>query len=268
MNQFSQDSAVEKIGDNHWRGQLSDDWCIGPVPNGGYVLAVAAKALSAALPHRDPLTINAYYLASPDVGPIDCHIEVLRSGGSTSFAMVKMVQDDKLKVQITAAYTELDSLKGETRIAATAPTIPSFDECVIVPTPVDIIKVGRYTAMRVVPGMERSFLGEPTGNAYWNGWLDFKDMNKADSPVDLFALLYFTDAFPPPAFNYYGPLGWVPTIELNVQIRAKPVAGPIQCNFEMRYLTKGVLEEDGTLWDCEGNIVALSRQTAKLRLSK
>ncbi len=268
MNRFRQDSAVEKIADLHWRGHLCDDWCIGPVPNGGYVLAVAARALSEALPHRDPLTINAYYIASPDLGPIECHIEVLRRGGSTSFAMVKMVQEGVLKVQITAAYTELHLLKGETRITAGAPAIPGFDECVGVPGPVDVIKVRKYTTMRVVPGMERSFLGEPTGNAYWDGWLEFKDLDKAERPVDLFELLYFTDAFPPPVFNYYGPVGWVPTLELNVQIRAKPQAGPIQCHFEMRYLTNGVLEEDGTLWDCAGNIVALSRQTAKLRLAK
>lgn len=68
-------------------------------------MAVAGQALRQALPHRDPLSVNAFYLAPTVLGSIDCEVQVLRTGGSTSFATVRMSQQGELKVQVTAAYT-------------------------------------------------------------------------------------------------------------------------------------------------------------------
>ena len=51
MSQFAQDTAVEQVGENQWRGELREGWRIGVVPNGGYVLAIAGRVLSEALPH-------------------------------------------------------------------------------------------------------------------------------------------------------------------------------------------------------------------------
>ena len=41
------------------------------------------------------------------------------------------------------------------------------------------------------------------------------------SDPDVIALLMFADAFPPPIFTVFGPVGWVPTLELTVQVRAR-----------------------------------------------
>ncbi|MFQ3324012.1 MAG: acyl-CoA thioesterase [Pseudomonadales bacterium] len=60
----------------------------------------------------------------------------------------------------------------------------------------------------------------------------------------------------------------MPTIELNVQIRAMPAPGPIQFKFSSRNLTNGLTEENGWLWDSTGKLVAMSRQTAKFRVAK
>ena len=76
----------------------------------------------------------------------------------------------------------------------------------------------------------------------------------------------FADAFPPPVFTVFGPVGWVPTVELAVQVRARPSPGPIQARLCSRHLTRGAIEEDGEYWDSAGNLVALSRQSALLRL--
>ena len=52
----------------------------------------------------------------------------------------------------------------------------------------------------------------------------------------------FADAFPPPALTLYGPLHWVPTLELTVQVRARPAPGPLQARLVSRHLTRGVIE--------------------------
>ena len=85
---------------------------------------------------------------------------------------------------------------------------------------------------------------------------------------DLISLLMFADAMPPPIFTLHGPVGWVPTLDLSVQVRAHPAPGPVQVRSRSRYLTDGVVEEDGEYWDSEGKLVVLSRQTAKVRFPK
>ena len=88
------------------------------------------------------------------------------------------------------------------------------------------------------------------------------------SDPDVISLLMFADAFPPPIFTVFGPVGWVPTLELTVQVRAHPAPGPLQVRLLSRHMSRGILEEDGEYWDSTGQLVAISRQTAKLRLNK
>lgn len=84
----------------------------------------------------------------------------------------------------------------------------------------------------------------------------------------MISLLMFADAFPPPAFSIVGLVGWVPTVELTVQVRAHPAPGPLQMRLGSRYLTEGVIDEDGEIWDSSGALVAISRQTAKVRVPR
>ena len=57
-------------------------------------------------------------------------------------------------------------------------------------------------------------------------------------------------------------------MELTVQVRAHPAPGPLQVRLASRHMSKGVIEEDGEYWDSAGQLVAISRQTAKVRLRK
>jgi hypothetical protein len=57
-------------------------------------------------------------------------------------------------------------------------------------------------------------------------------------------------------------LGWVPTIELTVQVRKRPAPGYLATRFVTEAVTRGYLEEDGEVWDADGELVVLSRQLA------
>ena len=88
-------------------------WRIGKVPNGGYVLAIAGRVLREALKHPDPLSVHIMYTAPTVLGPVECQVQPLRAGGSTSYASLSMHQEGELKAFVSACYTELDRLQGE-----------------------------------------------------------------------------------------------------------------------------------------------------------
>lgn len=260
MSQFVRETAIEKVGENLFRGELCEGWRIGPVPNGGYVMAVAGRALRAVLPHKDPLTVSGFFLAPTVLGHIECQVELLGGGRSTSFAEVRMIQEGQLRVKVTAAYTDLDQLSGETWSAVERPVCPPWEECE--PSGDKGIEFRQRAELRLVSGKEVFSERKTNGTGEFTGWVRHRD----GSEPDVLSLLMFADAFPPPIFTVFGPVGWVPTVELSVQVRAHPAPGPLQVRLGTRHMTRGVIEADGEYWDSAGQLVAISRQTAKLRL--
>jgi acyl-CoA thioesterase len=47
-----------------------------------------------------------------------------------------------------------------------------------------------------------------------------------------------------------------------VHFRGRPAPGWLLCVLRTRFLERGLLEEDGEIWDSSGRIVGLSRQMA------
>ncbi|MEM9255668.1 MAG: thioesterase family protein [Pseudomonadota bacterium] len=260
MGQFADETAVESLGDQRYLGQIHKGWRVGEVPNGGYVMSIAGQALRQALHHPDPLAVTAYFLAPTSLGPIDCQVRELRAGRNTSFAEADMVQGGDLRLKVVAAYTDLNALSGESWTSAPCPEGPSWDD--LEPTSQKGLEFRERVELRLVRGNEVFRQRQADGSGEFSGWIQHRD----GSAVDVMSLLLFVDATPPSIMNVFGPVGWVPTLELTAQIRAHPAPGPLQFRMRSRQLTRGVVEEDGALWDSSGQLVAISRQTAKFRL--
>lgn len=261
MGQFEQDTAISAAGNNRWQGEFRSGVRIGAAVNGGYVLATIGRALRAALPHRDPLSINAFYLAPCGLGPVEIETTILKAGGKTSFASANLSQDDALRVRATAAYTDLADLQGESWRNAEPPEAPAFSDTQ--PSPLRFLEIHDRIDMRLVTGQEVFSEGAKPGSGEFVAWLQHRD----GAQIDTLDLLMFCDIMPPPPFSLFGPFGWVPTVELTVQCRAVPAPGPILGRLVCHHLTDGIVEADGDFWDSTGSLVALSRQTMKVRLS-
>jgi hypothetical protein len=93
------------------------------------------------------------------------------------------------------------------------------------------------------------------------GWIKFKD----DRPFDSLSILLIADSFPPAVFSSQGMVAWVPTLEFSVNIRNIPATTRLKCVFRTRFITCGLIEEDGEIWDENGQLVAISRQIAQYR---
>lgn len=62
------------------------------------------------------------------------------------------------------------------------------------------------------------------------------------------------------------PIAWAPTIEMTTHVRGLPEPGWPRCRFATRFISGGMLAEDGEIWDESGTLVAQSRQLALVPL--
>ena len=237
-------------------------WDIGGNANGGYLMAIAGRAMADAV-GRPPLTLTAHYLRPASVGRCEVKVTTVRSGRrfSTATASLEMFDGDR-RVQILRLLGTFgeQTVGGPSYIAEEPVEIPAYEDCELPPSPTDGPKPAMMAmlASRIYPGDEGFRRGVPTGEARIRGWFAFAD----HEPIDAIALLLVADAFPPPVFNTDLPVAWAPTVELTVHIRGVPAPGPLRCSFRSRFVHDGLLDEDGEIWDSTGVLVAQSRQLA------
>ncbi|MBE7483154.1 MAG: thioesterase family protein [Polyangiaceae bacterium] len=255
MYELDDDTRMTELSPGSFRARVSDRWSIGAVPNGGYVMALGVTALERALPHPDPVTVTAHFLRPAEPGDLDVLVEVAKVGKSYSTASARLVQGGSERVRMLATFADLSRAEGPTHIRAQPPVVPPRD-APRPPRPAGPAITERFE-MSLAEETMRWVNGEKSGDAEIRGWIRFADGRMPDCR----SLPLFADAFPPPVFNVID-VGWVPTLELTVHVRARPASEWLRAVFRTRFLFGGHLEEDGELWDEHGTLVALSRQIA------
>jgi len=252
-------TAVESVAEGAWRGEVVAGWDIAGNANGGYLLAIAARAASEATGRPDPVSVTAHYLAPAQPGPVTIETRVLKEGRRFATASATLSSVERPLVSILGSFGDLQPGSLTERLESGPPDLPPPEECVLV-EPTDEFPppfVGRIE-LRLHPDHVR-FGGLP-GMPRVRGWFRLLD----DEPIDTLALLVAVDAFPPTIFFANLPVAWVPTLELTTHVRARPAPGWLRCSFTTRFITGGFLEEDGEVWDSTGRLVAQSRQLALL----
>lgn len=260
---FERDTAVTGGDGSRYRAEITDRWDVldGP-PNGGYLTAIAARAAAAGLPGTpDPVAVTAHFLAPPDHGRATVDVEVLRTGGRHSTAVAALCQDDVEILRLIGTFTDLSTAAGTTVMLADPPALPEPeslpDPAAEGAMPVTPPPIMRRFDHRLPPERLGWTVGRPTGEGVTGGWVRWAD----GAPMDPLGILVVADAYPPALFDTGATIGWVPTIELSVQLRRRPAAGWLRTHFTSRHTANGYLEEDGQVWDDDG-LVALSRQLA------
>lgn len=273
-SRFERDSAVTPRGHGVYDAVIDEGWFVidGAAPNGGYVTAIAARAMAAASNRPDPITITAHFLQPPQPGGVQVVTEIVREGGRHSTVAADVRQDGVSLTRVLATFGDLSRASGPTVVTLDPPQLPPIEECVATveaatqahdrgeaPPPAEILQRCEHRQPAEYLGWTRD---ASLGIAVNGGYIRWPDT----PTVDPFGLLVIADCYPPAVFNLgsHIPVGWAPTIELTVQIRARPVAGWLRTQFTTQAVTNGYLEEDGQIWDADGNLVALSRQTAML----
>lgn len=262
-NNFSQSTTLGILENDTHNIIISDIWNVGKIPNGGYLMAHAAKAMAAHSAHPHPLTVTAYYLDKSDNGEAQIKTELLRSGKSISTFSASLIQENSERIRFTSAFTDFAHSKGESYCEELAPQIAAFENCKPVKEVAPYLRMYDQFDMRFDPQSTGWNEGKSNKISEMNAWLAFKD----NSDFDIFSLLMVPDMLPPAVFNRIGANGWVPTIEMTVNIRSLPLTNRLQIRARTRYLINSILEEDVEVWDKNGNLLAISRQIAKLRIA-
>ena len=164
-------------------------------------------------------------------------------------------------VELLGSFAELEEVEGPVRIDAEPPQLPPPDDCIAMsPATGGPNLMGRFD-LRVHPEDAGFAQGTPSGQPLFRGWFRLHD-----EPIDAFGLILAADAFPPTIFNANLPIAWAPTVEMTIHVRGLPVPGWLRCRFSSRFITGGMMEEDGEIWDESGRLVAQSRQLALMPL--
>jgi acyl-coenzyme A thioesterase PaaI-like protein len=262
-SEFDAATAVHRT-DGGLAAELDPGWDVGGgILNGGYLLAVAGRAAVLESPHDHPVALSATYLHAPAAGPATLTVAPARAGRTLAHSLVTLADaaGPALVVQATTATLGDD----EADWSEPMPDAPSADDCASVAEHRHVAQpteplpgLAQRLDTRLDPATAGWAVGRPSGEPVIRGWMRFADGRDAD-PL---ALVLFADALPPTGFAL-GRMGWAPTVQLQVLVRALPAPG--WCLVEARggEMAGGWVDEDYRIWDSTGRLVARSRQLAR-----
>jgi acyl-CoA thioesterase len=261
-SKFERDTAVRRVADGTYEGDISRDWWIVRGPNGGYVAAIVLRAMTATLgdDERQVRSLTVHYTRAPEEGPVrvDCTVE--RAGRSLTTLSARMTQDGALVALALAAFsTPWDAALEYDDVPA--PEVPAPEQIDELPWVPPMPPMSRNFDMRFAIG---GFPFTSSDESAIGGWIRLREPTASDGAL----VAQLADAFFPAPFVRASKPFAAPTIDLTVHFRA-PLPAPgsrpddfYLCRFESRLARDGFFEEDGLIWARDGTLLAQSRQLA------
>jgi hypothetical protein len=261
--EFDAATAVRRTEGGGLLADLDPGWDVGGgILNGGYLLAVAARAAVLESPYPHPVALSASYLRATGAGRATLTVTPGSTGRTLAHAHVVLADDRGPCLTVQATTAALGS--GEVVAAIPPPGIAPVEECLSAAEQaagqVDMPDVGirHRVETRLDPATAGWVFGRPSGEPVMRAWVRFADGRDPD-PV---GLITFADALPPTLWSM-GRIGWAPTVQLQVLLRARPAPGWCLAEARAGEVADGWLDEDYRIWDSTGRLVAQSRQLAR-----
>jgi acyl-coenzyme A thioesterase PaaI-like protein len=282
MTVFDEATAVTKDGEGRYLARPDRRFALlagsvePPVINGGVMLATALRAVLDCSPLPHPVATSAHFLRVPALAPALIEVTWLKAGRTTAAARATLTQDDKtvLETMVTTGIVPVSSrpasagdLAGSAGLdwSAPAPAMPPPEKCLdLGPWPGTVAPDGTtgYAAqvhLLLDPEVVGWRFGYPSGKPEMRGYFSFRE----DRDPDALTLAVAVDGLPPVVFGL-GATGWAPTVELTMHMRLVPAPGPLAVQASCRKVAGDWFDEDVEVWDSLGNLVAQSRQIARV----
>ncbi len=264
MPQSFETATALTPADGGFTAALDPGWDVGGgVLNGGYLLSVVARAAVESSPHEHPVALSASYLRAAAAGPAT--LSVTAGPGGRTLQHSAVVLSDAAGPAVSVQATTATLVAGDSIYAVPMPAATRVEDCVsitehahLAPPGMPVPGLSQRVETRLDPVTAGWALGEPSGEPVIRAWLRFADGREPD-PLGLVA---FSDALPPTSWAM-GKLGWAPTVQLQVLVRALPAPGWCLVEARASEIAGGWLDEDYRIWDSTGRLVAQSRQLAR-----
>ncbi|WP_347901329.1 thioesterase family protein [Pseudomonas purpurea] len=242
------------------------EWAQGRASFGGLVAALQYEAMRAQVPADRPvrsLAITFVGPVEPDV-PISFEVDVLREGKAVSQVLGRAMQKGQVVTLVQGSFGA--SRRSEVVVTATsAPDMKHWDDCQELPYIKGITpEFMRHLAMRWSIG------GLPfTGNKSreMGGWVRLRGDVK-DEPLSEAHLLALVDAWPPALLPHLSKpaagstLTW--TIEFVQPLLNVSTLDWCKYRVEIEHARDGYGHAAAALWNADGQLMALSRQTVTI----
>jgi acyl-CoA thioesterase len=245
-----------------YRLELSNDWVVAQVPQGGVVTAVAARAMDSALDREDQVlrSISAVFAGLVRPGPVEADVTVLRRGRTLS--------------QLTATVRNVGAEAGLTALAVFGSIRPGFEFTdvsypeVSAPEacpsfrdpPPDGVPEHRMSAS---PFWSRVEGRSAVGHAGWDRWLPTTSETvgwyRFDDPpidgqgrLDPLALVALCDTMPGSVGERMGgtDVEWFgPSADLTVHVVGSARGGWVLARGRARHAGQGYASIELELWD-------------------
>lgn len=281
---FERATAVRPAGDDRFVAEVDTAWSAPTGPNGGYLAAIAVRALAAGVDpagERRLRSLTCHYLRPAATGPIELEVRTIRAGRRIASAALTARQDGREVLTALAAF----ATPGLASAGSWAPPMPD-----VAPAPAGDAgtlpiadyrrDAGRWIEtpqglpaivqqLRIAPQLGAApFSGRtvaPGQAAETGGWIASPEAQ----PIDAAYVAQLTDFWWPPAFELLTTPAIAPTIDLTIHFRADlPPAGlapaPVLGWYRSAAAQDGLVEEDGLLFLADGTLLAQSRQLALL----
>ncbi|GLY89484.1 hypothetical protein Airi02_074130 [Actinoallomurus iriomotensis] len=258
MSGFGEATAVRRTGEGRYSAVLDADFGFEQALNGGYLMAVLARAALDAAGRPHPISTAASFLRVAKPGPAEVLVETRKSGRTAEVARVSLVQDDTPIVDALITTGALDG-DAEPLYSEDAGHLPAIEECVTFGG--DGGGKDGFAAqidMRYDPATMGWLDGRPSGRLEMRSHFRLREAYEPDGVL----LALAVDALPPVVLNT-GRYGWSPTVELTWHMRAVPAPGPLALYGSGRLVNDGWFDEEVEVRDTAGRLVAQSRQLAR-----
>ena len=262
---FDAATAVSRADGGGLVAELDPGWDVGAgILNGGYLLAVVARAAALESPHPHPVAVSASYLRATPPGPATLTVTPGPGGRTLAHAGVVLSGADgpTLTTQVTTATLTDDA----PLYSRPMPSIPPPEDCISAQAgddhggqPVPEVGLRHRVQTRLDPATAGWAVGRPSDEPVMRAWVRLTD----GAEPDPFSLLLFADVMPPTSWAI-GLMGWAPTVQLQVLVRACPAPGWCLVEASAGEVAGGWLDEDCRIWDSTGRLVAQSRQLARV----
>ena len=271
MGSFAEDVIVARTGSGRYRADLSHDWDLVAVPQGGVIAALALRA--AGLEVDDPgqklRTCTTVFAGQAAAGALEIEVRILRRGRSAT-QVLSTIRNEGAEAGATVLAVFGGSRPGPTFVDVAPPEVPLPAACPSYrdPLPPGIEPRPALPFWNRVEG--RAALGHPP----WENhepvasdvatWLRFDQPPlMRDGSLDPLGILTLADRMPgciSEMTGHGGPPWFAPSADLTVHF-LEPMRGEwLLAHDRARWADDGWASAESLLWDEDGTLVAYATQ--------